>query len=214
MIKNNKIKLIISSIIILLPILAGFVLWDKLPDKMIIHWGIDGKADGYASKPFAVIFLPVFLLAMHWICMLGTSLDPRNKNQSKKVFGMIFWICPIISLVTNGVVYLASFDREFDPSKTIMIIIGITFILIGNYLPKCKHNYTIGIKISWTLHSEKNWNATHRFSGKLYVIGGFLILASAFLPVKIAFGVMFAVFVAMMVIPIVYSYSYHKKFDL
>ena len=85
------------------------------------------------------------------------------------------------------------------------------FILIGNYLPKCKQNHTIGIKIPWTLNSEENWNATHRFSGKVWVICGILILFSIFLPTNFAAYAMIAVAAVMVALPIIYSYNYYKR---
>ena len=88
---------------------------------------------------------------------------------------------------------------------------GILFIAIGNYLPKCKRNFTAGIKIKWTLENEENWYATHRFGGKVYVIGGFFLLLCMFLPTLIALYVGGVVLTAIIFIPIVYSYIYYKK---
>ena len=81
MIKKNLKVLIITSIIILLPILAGVVLWDQLPDPMPTHWNAAGEIDGWSSKPFAVFVLPLILLAIQWLCMLGTAADPKKKNH-------------------------------------------------------------------------------------------------------------------------------------
>ena len=88
------------------------------------------------------------------------------------------------------------------------ILLGVVFIAIGNYLPKCKQNYTIGIKISWTLASEENWNKTHRLAGWVWVGGGIVMMLSGF------FGILWLTFlpVAIMVlVPLVYSYILHKK---
>ena len=62
-----------------------------------------------------------------------------------------------------------------------MFGIGVLFMIIGNYLPKCKQNYTMGIKLPWTLDDEENWNRTHRFAGFLWVAGGVVIAINAFL---------------------------------
>ena len=43
------------------------------------------------------------------------------------------------------------------------------FLLLGNYLPKIKQNNTLGIKISWTLTNEENWNKTHRFAETIWI---------------------------------------------
>ena len=212
MIKNNKWKLLFSSIVILLPIVFGLIFWNELPEQMITHWGIDGNADGWSNRYFAVFALPIFILIIHWLCIFCTTiLDPKNKNQNNKVVGLVIWITPIISLVTNGIIYAASFDKEFSPYLINTLLIGVIFVIIGNYLPKCKQNYTIGIKVKWTLESEKNWNATHRFGGKVWVIGGLLIMISSFLPETIIPWVMASLIVILAIVPIIYSYLYYKN---
>lgn len=211
MIKNNKWKLIISSIIILLPIVFGLVFWDELPERMATHWGFDGKVDGWSNRYFSVFALPIIILVIHWLCILCTLIDPKNKNQNSKVFSIVIWITPIISLVANGVIYAVSFGKEFDPYIITSILMGLMFVVIGNYLPKCKQNYTIGIKVKWTLGNEENWNATHRIGGRIWVVGGLLLMMSMFLPNFIALWVMFVSIIVLVSIPVIYSYRYYRK---
>ncbi len=84
MLKRNKGKLIVSSILILLPILFGALVWEKLPESMPIHWGADGKADGFSSPLVAVILLPLLLLALHWIGLWITAKDNGKTTRAKK----------------------------------------------------------------------------------------------------------------------------------
>lgn len=211
MIKNNKWKILISSIIILLPAIFGIVFWNELPEQMITHWGIDGNPDGWSNRYFAVFALPTFILIIHWLCILCTTIDPKNKNQNNKVFSIVIWLTPIVSLTANGAVYAVSFGKEFSPYLITNLLIGVTFVVIGNYLPKCKQNYTIGIRVKWTLESEENWNATHRFGGKLWVIGGLLIMLCMFLPEFGFIWVLFASILVLVLLPVIYSYRYYKK---
>lgn len=89
------------------------------------------------------------------------------------------------------------------------LFMGVLFIIIGNLLPKMRQSTTMGIKLPWTLHSEENWNKTHRFSGKLWVAGGIVILATAFLG---SFWILIAVLLVMVIIPTLYSYLlYHMQ---
>jgi len=211
LIKNNKWKLIISSLLILLPIAVGLILWDELPAAMNTHWGIDGNADGSASRVFAVFGLPAIILAAHWLCLFITSFDKKNKRQNKKVFSLIFFIMPFVSLFSSFTVYAFAFGMEFDMIAVMLIVIGLLFVIIGNYMPKCRQNSTIGIKLPWTLANEENWNATHRFGGKLWVIGGAVIMLSVFLPNIVRITAFVLLLLAMVIIPTVYSVRYHKK---
>ena len=211
MIKNNKWKIIISSVIILLPIVAGLLLWNELPDQIAIHWGIDGKADGFSSKPFAIFFLPLFVFAVHWICIFATTFDKKNNAQNKKAMSLVFWICPVISVLVSAAMYSHGLGYEFNVSAITIILMALMFIIIGNYMPKIKQNSTLGVKVPWTLRSEENWNATHRFCGKVWVIGGFVLLPCAFLPPIAVAIAMLCILPILVIIPIVYSYIYHKK---
>ena len=66
MFKKNRLNLIIASIITLLPILAGVVLWEKLPDNMASHFPASCSSDGFASKAFSVFGLLLILLGIFW----------------------------------------------------------------------------------------------------------------------------------------------------
>lgn len=211
MLKKNKFKVIISSIIILLPILFGIIMWNDLPNTMTTHWGADGNADGFSGKTFAVFGLPAILLILHFVCLLFTLLDKKQKDQNPKALGMVFWILPIISLFTNGIMYRAAFGKEFNLALLMPVLLGVMMTFMGNYLPKVKQNRTIGIKISWTLNNEENWNKTHRFAGKVWVVGGLIMLFSIFLPLTAMIWVTVCMIITMILIPMIYSYSIYMQ---
>ncbi len=211
MLKENKFKVILSSIIILLPVLFGLIMWNQLPDRMTTHWGADGNADGFSAKPFAVFGLPVMLLTVHLICLLFTAKDKSQKGQNKKALNIIFWIAPLISLFANGMVYAIAFGKAFDITLLMPALFGIMFVFIGNYLPKIKQNRTLGIKVSWALNNTENWNKTHRLGGKVWVISGLAMLFSIFLPQAAMVPVIACAIIAAASIPIIYSYCIYKK---
>ena len=208
MIKKNLPKLIITSLIILIPIVIGLILWDKLPDQVPVHWNMSGEVDDYATKTQAVFLMPLVLVAFQWICVLGTSLDPKKQNINDKMFTLVLWIIPIISLLCNSMVYATVLGHKVSVEVIMPLFMGALFIVIGNYLPKCKQSYTMGIKLPWTLDDEENWNKTHRMAGFLWVIGGIIVMATAFLG---AFWLFFIVLIPMVIVPTVYSYLLYKK---
>lgn len=210
MLKKNKGKLLLTSLVILLPIVFGLFVWDKLPEQMVTHWGADGTADGWNSRSIAVFAMPIFILAAHWFCIFFTSRDPKNKNQSNKVFGMVLWICPVVSLLANALVYATALGKELDLQFFTCIPIGVMFVTIGNYLPKCRWNSTIGIKVKWALRNEENWNATHRLAGKIWVVGGVLIMLFAFLPEPTSMICLLILLTILALLPMGYSYYYYK----
>ena len=213
MFKKYKKQLIISSIVILLPVLAGLLLWNQLPDRIPTHWNALGEVDSYSSRGFAVFGLPLFLLAVHWLCLFVTKSDKNNANQTEKVMKLPLFICPVIAIFGATAMYASALGFSVNMVSLPCLLVGAMFLIIGNYLPKCKYNYTIGIKLPWTFASEENWNATHRFGGKVWVAGGLLIIPGAFLPEKLIFPCMFAVLLVCVLLPTVYSYRYMKTHE-
>jgi uncharacterized membrane protein len=211
MFKKYKKQLIISSIVILLPIVFGLIFWDKLPETFATHWGVDGQPDGFSSKAFAIFFLPLFLVAMQFFCVWITDLTNRGNAQSPKVMNLIFCIVPVLSLITNGMVYAIAMGKVLDMYAMMPILLGALFALIGNYMPKCTQNTTVGIKVIWTLNNEENWNATHRFAGKTWVAAGLIAMLSAFLPTKIGYPIMFVALIGAGAGAALYSYLYYRK---
>lgn len=212
MLKRYKWNLILTSIVTVLPVLVGLLLWDRLPEVMTTHWGADGVADGWSGKGFAVFFLPLFLLGMHWLMILLTvTLDKKNLEQHPKLMGILFWIFPVVSLTASGAVYATAFDVEFGVSKWMPVLFALLFIAMGNYLPKCRQNATLGIKLPWTFRSEENWNKTHRFGGWVWVLGGILLLPAVFLPEKAFVAVLVGVIFLIVLIPTLYSWLLYRK---
>ena len=208
MIKKNLKILIITSIVILLPVLAGVVLWDTLPEQIPTHWNAAGEIDGWSSKPFAIFGLPLMMLAIHWLCALATAADPKKANHSNKLIHLVLWIIPIISVVLFVLTYVAALGTEVRMEMVMPLLVGFVLTVVGNYLPKCKQSYTIGIKIPWTLHSEENWNRTHRFAGRLWLVCGLGIMLTAFVG---GFWLFLPIVLVMVLAPCIYSYLLHRK---
>ena len=211
MIKNNKFKAVLSSVLILLPALFGLLIWEQLPQSMVSHWGGDGVADGVAPKGFMVFGMPLIFLAVHWLCMLGMTLDKKNTQHNKKIVSIIFWMIPALSIVISGTIYSIALEKEFNVFTFMPALIGAMLLLMGNYLPKTTRNRTLGIKLRWTMGNDENWQKTHRLGGRLWVAGGIMLIFSAFLGIEFAVGMLIAVIALIVIAPTVYSYCLYKK---
>ena len=208
MIKKYLKLLIVTSIVTLLPIAAGLILWNKLPESVPFHWNVSGEVDRYVSKAVAVFLMPCVMLAFHWFCALVTSADPKRQNHSEKVMQLVLWLIPAISVCMNALIYATALGKGVRIEAFMPILLGLVFAVIGNYLPKCKQSHTVGIRLPWTLHSEENWNRTHRLAGRVWLIAGLLMIATGF------FGIlwpMIVLAVVMAIVPLVYSYVLYRK---
>ena len=189
MIRKYRGTLISSALVILAGVLVGFT-------------SIQGK------------WINLFFVVMQCVFVAIIFYDNRNRQQNRKVIGMTIWIIPVITLLYNGIVRLV--DMGADIENLFMAFIyygtGLMFMVIGNYLPKVKQNNTIGIRVVWTLQDEENWSATHRFSGKIWVVSGILCMLCGLFAESIAALVLYVVSImAAVIISVLYSYLFYKK---
>ena len=210
LIKKYMRTLVISSLLLLIPVIAGLLLWNQLPDPVPFHWNIKGEVDGWARKPFAVFALPALMLAMQWVCLFACTADPKYENYNPKMIKMALWVCPGIGLILSTMVYSAALGYEIPIEVIMPLLMGAMFMVIGNWLPKCQQTYTMGIKLPWTLASEENWNATHRFGGKVWFFGGIAAMLSALFG---NFWILLGILILMCILPTVYSYRYFIKYE-
>lgn len=195
MLRNNKWKLLLSSLLILLPIPVGLLLWNR----------------GASAMPIAVFVPPLTFLAGQALCVWVIARDPGNKGRNRKPMGLLLWILPVLSNLCGVILYAQVLGLALSGQGIMVMALGLMFLVIGNYLPKCRQNHTMGIKVPWTFASEENWNATHRFAGRVWMIGGLVILLSAFLPGEAGILALISCVIVLAVIPIVYSYFYYRK---
>lgn len=210
MIKKYKWHLIASSVVILLPMLFGFFAVKYLPETFTDLLGISGVVNGATTNEFFFI-LPLILLAIHLICLSLTALINKNNEQNSKLTIMMFWIIPFIALSVCGIVFAVSLGYISSIYSFIIVLLSILFIVVGNFLPKTTRNITMGIKIKWTILSDDNWNVTHRFAGKVYVIIGFTLLLALFLPSDAFPYVALVLILTAIFLPTIYSYKFYKK---
>ena len=206
MMKKINLKLLfLTSILTLLPILVGVILWKDLPASLPSHFGLDGQADGFSSKLEVVFLIPLVMLGLHFFAVVVTSLDPKASHVSPKMKTLVYWLVPFISGLVQLSIYGAALGIIANSTRIGLVMVGIVFLVVGNYLPKTKQNYTVGIRLPWTLDNEENWNKTHRLAGRLWVLGGLIILVNGFLSWAV-FYVFFGVLLVMVLVPIFYSY--------
>lgn len=121
------------------------------------------------------------------------------------------WIIPVLTLILMPVTLFASMGAEIPIQVIVPIFLGVLLIAIGNYLPKSKQSYTVGIRLPWTLNSEENWNRTHHLAGYLWILGGVLLLLCAFLPAVWFLPVLMILLILVAGILFAYSYSLYRK---
>lgn len=209
--KWNKKQFFLTTFVIFLPMIIGFLAWNRLPERLITHWNAAGEADGSMGKLAAITITPLIIFAMHLFCLFMTHLDFNNEHQSSKAMLIAYWAMPVTSIFAGCMILGNALGTQMQPLNWMNFFFGLLFILIGNYLPKCKQNSVLGIRLPWTLADEENWRKTHRLGGRIFLSGGLILLLSSFLSATLQMALMMVVLLSICLLTTIYSYKLHKE---
>lgn len=204
---------VITTIVCLLPMIFSAVVYRDLPDRIAIHWGLNNQPDGWAAKAFAAFGLPVFLAVLNLLCHIGSNRAGQSERQPYFLVMVCKWLPALLSVILMPITLLIALGKEIDVGGIVYLIVGVMLLLVGNYLPKCRQNRTMGIKLPWTLANEENWDKTHRMGGFLWILSGVLIIAVSFFRSLVPWldWLMVAFLFLVILAPVVYSYVLHCK---
>ncbi|GAB1800805.1 SdpI family protein [Priestia megaterium] len=199
--------------ITLLTLVAWLIALPHLPATMPIHWGANGEADGFTTKINAMILTVGIMVLIYFIIAFVPRIDPRKENYKyfSKTYNIVLNAVLLLFFFVNMSTILQGLGYNVPMAYIAPIMAGLVFIIIGNYLQRVRSNYFMGIRTPWTLSNETVWKKTHRLSGKLFFIGGLLILISAFLPDGYKSVIMWGSIVLCVAVPYLYSYLAYKK---
>lgn len=177
---NWKI-LIITSMVCLLPIVLGIIFYQQLPEQMPVHFNINNEADNYASKNFTLFGIPIILTALQIFCCVITDWKENKGTQRPRFITIIKWYIPILSVVVSTILIEIPLGSTVDVRKSICFVLGILFILIGNYSPKMSYEMAKG-KFHPMPKDEKMYRKMVRMLGYTFVIIGIALLISILFP--------------------------------
>ena len=200
-------------IIPLVNLLVIGLLMPLMPSQIPTHFDLYFTADQYGART-AILMHPILLLGINVLLQALPLIDPLRKNyerfrSSQAVIrhALNFFFIGF-ELIHLSVIFEVSW---ISPAVVLQVLFGLLFMILGNIFPKIKHNYMIGIKVSWALNDEENWTMTHRFGGKVWFAGGLLMAAAVVLPQNVRMGFMIALMLVIAFLPMVYSYGYFRK---
>jgi uncharacterized membrane protein len=208
---NRKLGIYASVVIVLVMGAVAAWAWPQIPaDKPIaVHWSVTGAPNGYASKFWALLGLPLLAASVAAILALVPSFEPRARNlaMSGKAY-VIVWIGGLAVIVVAYVtLVLNATGHPVRIEMVVSITVGALFVVVGNYLGKTRSNFFFGVRTPWTLSSELSWAKTHRLAGRLFVLCGFVIALAPLVAPGPATAVVIAIaIVSTVAISVWYSY--------
>jgi len=204
-----------------LVLMLGLSLWGWIgtgPDPEIpVHFGLDGAPDRMGGKLEGFVLLPGMGLFLCALFSLMPMIDPRGENIRRSepavltVWAGVTWVLAAAqALITLSAVGLV--DSTDNPGPYIGFACAALFVLLGNVLSKTRPNWLIGIRTPWTLSSDKSWDVTHRWGGRLMMLGGLVsALGFVFTPPPVAFTVLGVSVTVMLVVSLGLSYWVWKN---
>lgn len=200
-------------VIVLLPFIYLAYIWNQLPEKVPMHWNIKGEIDRYGEKT-ELLLIPFLLPFLVYIIFLVIpKIDPKNKlnKMGNKLQTLKVLMTTFMSVLALFIIYSAK-NQSFANPNYIVLLIGVLYIILGNYFKTIKANYFIGIRTPWTLENETVWKETHKLGGKMWFIGGIIVVLSSLILDKQPNFTLFLIITGIIsIIPIVYSYIIFKN---
>lgn len=204
---NNNSTLLVTTVICLIPMILGLLTFKDLPAQMPVHFNNAGDPDNYLPKTLAVYGLPLLQALINLYVHFRVNRDPKIDNSSRVIRQAAKWVVPVISVIFMPLNIVLALGAKIPIAMIGTALAGIVIVICGNYLPKNRQNYTIGFKLPWTLNSEENWNKTNRFAGFVWVIGGLIIIANAFLSKWV---LSIPVLFSLVILPVLYSFIIYQ----
>lgn len=204
-------------VLAVLPLVACLAAGPFLPEQIPLHWGIDGQVDGYGGYG-ELLILAASGLGLAVVLKVVPRLDPKRANYEKFAGGYtairlclgLFYV--FLVGLTLVAALVPQMQNTLGMDRLCMGGVGILFCVIGNFMPKFKHNYFCGIRVPWTLASEDNWRRTHRFAGPIWFWCGLgMLVCSFFLRGQALFCLLFALLILLGVAPVLYSYLIFRR---
>lgn len=203
-------------IIFAVSLLIAIVSYGFLPDTIPIHFDAAGNVDNYENKIF-IFLTPAINLGMIILAEVARNVDPKKNAYEKfsKQYYLIFFLVSLLMLAIEIYTIAFSMNKDIFNINVIMpFAVGLLFAVLGNMMPKFKQNFYAGIRTSWTIADSDVWYKTHRLGGKVWFVGGILMMVSSILPTPFKVVLFFTVVAAITIIPIVYSYIiYRNKYN-
>ena len=204
----------IGPTLILLMVAFAAAVYGRLPERIPTHFGLSGEPDGWTARFPGAFLMPLIATGVYLLLLVLRRIDPRRAHYDR--FDETWWVfLNLIALIMTALHVLSlgfAIGWPIAMDRAVTLTLGLLFVGLGNWMPRLKSNWWMGIRTPWTLESEEVWRETHRVGGWAFVAAGLLVVVAALLldpgPRAWATGIAFGTAV---VIPLVYSYVAYRR---
>jgi uncharacterized membrane protein len=205
--------------VLLIAIATAVATWfySTLPDQIPTHWNIRGEVDGYGGK-WTLFAFPVVMVAMLVLFYFLPALSPKpfevDTFRSTSLYIMVL-VIGLFGYMEGVLLYVVNQTVAKQPTvdlgRTFLAGLFLFFALMGNVMGKVRRNFYIGVRVPWTLASDRVWNDTHRLAAWVMVAAGVIGFAMIVLGAPILAA--FAVLIMAAFVPVIYSFIHYKSLE-
>ncbi len=214
-----KRQSVINLVIVLLafsPVLYLFIAWSSIPETFVTKFELNRAFEKIQSRKTLLIATVILSIASAFFYLLMRNLksvDPKVTGETPDYsFHKLGFFITLFLVAMNYFLILSAKNALIINTSVATLFFGLLVVIIGNYMNNLKPNYIAGIRLPWTLNDPENWRKTHQLAGKLWFVGGIiLIIVSFLLPKQFLIPLMIILIIGLVVIPGVYSYRIYRR---
>ena len=176
--KNNLIITIITVVVCLLPIIAGAIVYDKLPDRMVIQVGLNNEPTNFASKNFVLFVNPLLMAGVQLILIFFSNRASKAVSKEPIFMKLVYWIIPVMAILIYYLIIMYNLYETINVGKITSMSVGILFCLLGNYIPKM--SFENNVNLNFPAKDEKGFRKQIKILGYGLVIVGIIFITISF----------------------------------
>ena len=184
----NPVARVVSTVALAATAFFTLTAFQTLPvdAQLAIHWNVDGIADGFAGRE-ALLLLPAIFGLTALLTALAIRFDPKRDNivRSAEALGYVAMGLVLLFAVTQSAIINSGYGEAARLDHAIPVVLGALFVLLGYAMPQIKQNYTIGVRLPWTLESVAAWDAAHISVGRAWIVTGAVTALLGVIPTSI-----------------------------
>ncbi len=211
---STRTTLMIGLALIALALVFSLAVFNRLPDRVASHWGINDEVNGTMSRFWGAFLMPVMALGMLGLFFLLPAIDPLKANIAafRPIFNAFIVAILVFLLYLHVLTILWNLGyQNFRMSTALLPGLGLIFVFAGLMMRQARRNFFIGIRTPWTLSSDHVWAETHRIGSILFIICGVIALLGIFVPGMLAYWLILVPLFASSIFLVIYSYVLYQQ---
>jgi len=204
---------VVSIVFVLIALVATIWLYPQLPAQTPVHWDMHDHVNGTMPRLWAAGVPLLIVLGLAALMIVLPKISPRRFGIAPfiRVWNIVMLALQGLMLALGLCVLLAGAGHHLPISVIGMTVVGVVLMVLGNYMGKLRQNFFAGIRTPWTLASDAVWERTHRLAGWVFMLAGVVTVVAALAGAMS--GWLLAVIVAVLLIPVVYSYFAYQRLE-